>query len=286
MTFEKQLSKYREIAENTVGNALYNKDGKIYDAMRYSLLAGGKRVRPVLCLACADALSGNIDYAAFSGCAVEIIHTYSLIHDDLPCMDDDALRRGKPTNHIVFGEATAVLSGDALLNYACEYLLSKNIKPDTKLSLLRLLYSASGADGMIYGQMLDMEAEVTPTDEKGLYLLHQKKTGALINAAAAMGAVCANADEGIFYEYSSALGEAFQICDDILDVESNAQVMGKSTGSDEKNHKTTFVTLYGIDGAKARLKEETERAVDSLAFLGSAGGFLKDYAFYLLNRKN
>lgn len=286
MIFEENLRFLRETAEKAVQSALPDTDNVLYNAMRYSLYGKGKRVRPVLCLACAQALNAPLYDAATAGSSLEMIHTYSLIHDDLPCMDNDDLRRGKPTNHTVFGEATALLAGDALLNRACEHIVNSSMENKKKLKLLKVLFSASGADGMIYGQIIDMHTQTSKINEDELYLLHKKKTGALINAAAAMGAICADADENIFSEYSASLGIAFQICDDILDVESTTEVFGKTVGSDDKNNKTTFVTLYGLAGAKQKLKEETERAIDALDNFGQEADFLREYALYLLNRKN
>ena len=270
-----------------LNNTFDNKAGSTYDAMRYSLYAGGKRIRPVLSLACSEALEGNMDAALCYGCSIEMIHTYSLIHDDLPCMDDDELRRGKPTNHIVFGENMAVLSGDALLNYACENITNFNGGTDKmNLNALKIIFSASGADGMIGGQVLDLMAENKTITAEELMMLHSKKTGALIKASASLGAISAECNENLFDGYASSLGLAFQICDDILDVESDTETFGKPVHSDEKNNKTTYITLYGIDGAKSKLKEETDKAIASLDFLGNKGAFLKDFALYLLDRKN
>ncbi|MBE7054583.1 MAG: polyprenyl synthetase family protein [Ruminococcaceae bacterium] len=282
-TFEYYLNK----VNNRLNLLLEDKTGKIYDAMRYSLYAGGKRIRPVLALACCDSLNGDIEAALCYGCAIEMIHTYSLIHDDLPCMDDDDLRRGKPTNHIVFGEDVAVLAGDALLNFACESILNSNIT-DSRMSIeaLKVIYSASGADGMIGGQVLDMEAEKKETDVQQLVKLHRMKTGALICASASVGAISAGKDKNTFSEYASSLGLAFQIRDDILDIESDSKTFGKPVLSDEKNNKTTYVKLFGIDGAKQLLKEETDKAIESIEFLGEKGRFLKEFATYLLNREN
>ncbi|MBQ3022376.1 MAG: polyprenyl synthetase family protein [Clostridia bacterium] len=285
--FREKLGEYINKIDTHLHTLLDSKEGLIYEAMRYSLYAGGKRIRPVLTLACCEALGGDMEAALSYACAIEMIHTYSLIHDDLPCMDNDDLRRGKPTNHIVYGEATAVLSGDALLNYACESVLTADIK-DSKMQLdaLKIIYTASGAEGMIGGQIMDMEAEVTQIDAETLSLLHKKKTGALICASAALGAVSAGKDPAIFEKYALSLGLAFQIRDDILDIEGDVETFGKPILSDEKNSKTTYVTLYGMDGAKEILKEETQNAIDSLHFLGTKGEFLKELALYLLDRKN
>lgn len=287
MIFKRTFDEYITLINSYLHSLLDSKNGAIYESMRYSLYAGGKRIRPVLTLACCDALGGNRKSALCYGAAIEMIHTYSLIHDDLPCMDNDELRRGKPTNHIVFGEDMAVLAGDALLNFACETITGAEISnAEEKLKALNIIYSASGAEGMILGQVMDMEAEKKPIDYDTLSLLHSKKTGALIKASASLGALSAGEDINIFYDYASSLGLAFQIRDDILDVESDTETFGKPVLSDEKNNKTTYVSLYGIDGAKDKLREETEKAIKSIEFLGEKGLFLKELALYLLNRKN
>lgn len=287
MRFESEFNAYLNKINLYLHNTLDSKQGSIYDAMRYSLYAGGKRIRPMLTLACCDALEGDMDAALCYGCAVEMIHTYSLIHDDLPCMDNDDLRRGKPTNHIIFGEDMAVLAGDSLLNFACESILNyKTDDPLMQLQALKIIYTASGAEGMIGGQVMDMAAEKNPIDADTLALLHQKKTGALISAAASLGAICSQKDRDLFSDYASSLGLAFQIRDDILDIEGDTQTFGKPVHSDTKNNKTTYVSLYGIDGAKQKLKEETDKAIESIYFLKEKGAFLKELALYLLERKN
>lgn len=287
MDFNSKFNEYLNLIENKLHTLLDNKQGVIYDAMRYSLYAGGKRIRPVITLAVCEALDGDMNAALTFGCALEMIHTYSLIHDDLPCMDDDDLRRGKPTNHIVYGEATAVLAGDALLNFACETVAGeKDISSDMAIKALRIIYNASGADGMIGGQVLDMDAEKREISAEELTVLHRKKTGALISAAASLGALSADEDEKLLLGYSSSLGLAFQIRDDILDVISDTETFGKPVKSDEKNSKTTYVSLYGLDGADEKLAEETVKATDSIAFLNEKGEFLRELALYLLTRKN
>lgn len=287
MSFQSEFNTYINTIDTYLHKSLDLKKGSIYDAMRYSLYAGGKRIRPMLTLACCDALGGDFKAALCYGCAIEMIHTYSLIHDDLPCMDNDDLRRGKPTNHIVFGENMAVLAGDALLNYACESVVNSRIdNPSMHLKALKIIYTASGAEGMIGGQVMDMAAEKESISGDVLSLLHKKKTGALISAAASLGAISAQREQDIFSEYAQALGLAFQIRDDILDIEGDALTFGKPIRSDEKNNKTTYVTLYGIDGAKKKLKEETNRAIQSLDFLKDKGEFLRNLALYLLERKN
>ena len=287
MNFEIQLKNYIDEINIQLNNEFKNKNGKIYDSMKYSLFAGGKRIRPVISLAVSDALEGMHNAALCFGCALEMIHTYSLIHDDLPCMDNDDFRRGKPTNHIVFGEDMAVLAGDALLNFACECITNNcEIDDSIKIKALKILFSASGAEGMIGGQVIDMMSENCSVSEETLILLHKKKTGALIKASASLGAISADNPANLLDNYASSLGLAFQIRDDILDVEGCKEKFGKPIHSDEKNSKTTYVSLYGVGGAKALLKEETDKAIASLEFLGNKSEFLRRLALYLLNREN
>lgn len=287
MDFQNKFNDYLDVINLKLHNMFDDKNGSTYDSMKYSLYAGGKRIRPMITLASCDALGGDKEAALCFGCALEMIHTYSLIHDDLPCMDNDDLRRGKPTNHIVFGEHMAVLAGDALLNFACESIVKSplNVDANVKIKALEILYSASGAEGMIGGQVMDIRAENEAITAEELRILHNKKTGALINASASLGAIASGEDEKLFHNYTSALGLAFQIRDDILDVESDTETFGKPVKSDEKNNKTTYVSLYGIDNAKKMLKEETEKAVSSIGFLGEKGTFLADLAYFLLERK-
>ncbi len=287
MDFQCTFNYYLNTINSYLHTLLDSKKGSTYDAMRYSLYAGGKRIRPMLSLACCDALGGNRDAALCYGCAIEMIHTYSLIHDDLPCMDNDELRRGKPTNHVVFGENMAVLAGDALLNFACESIVKSNVAtPLMNIKALDIIYSASGADGMIGGQVMDIAAEKEAISADALVALHQKKTGALIKASAALGAISAGKESDLFSEYASSLGLAFQIRDDILDVEGDTKTFGKPVLSDEKNNKTTYVSLFGVEGAKKKLLDETDKAIASIEFLKDKGIFLKELALYLLEREN
>ena len=287
MNFNKQFDLYLNSVNNYLHSLLNAQQGEIYDAMRYSLYAGGKRIRPILSLAVSDSLNGDFDAALCYGSAIEMIHTYSLIHDDLPCMDNDDLRRGKPTNHIVFGENMAVLAGDALLNFACESIINSNAGTDEmKLLAIKEIFEASGCFGMIGGQVLDIRSENKEITEDELKILHKKKTGALIKAASRVGAISAGTPLDLFDVYAESVGLAFQIRDDILDVEGNVETFGKPIHSDEKNNKTTYVSLYGIDGAKRKLAQETDKALESISFLGSKGEFLREFALYLLNREN
>lgn len=244
--------------------------GAIYDAMNYSLMAGGKRIRPVLTLETCRMCGGDVEAALPFACAVEMIHTYSLIHDDLPCMDDDDLRRGKPTNHKVYGEATAVLAGDALLTAAFEMLAEHRGGLDSArvLEAMDCLSHAAGAAGMIGGQVLDMEGEERRLSLKELELMQSLKTGALISAAAEMGCILAGGSDGqrqAVKTYAQCIGRAFQVRDDMLDVTSTDEVLGKPIGSDAENGKTTFVTELGLDGCAALVDRLTDDAIEALA---------------------
>ena len=222
-------------------------DSKVKDAMKYSLLAGGKRIRPLLMLRIIQ--SYGLDYHDYldAACAIEMIHTYSLIHYDLPGMDNDDLRRGKPTCHRQFDEATAILAGDGLLNEAANVILKANYNSELKIALLSILYQASGVNGMILGQALDIEFENKKANRKELDLIHHHKTGDLISASMQMGALVANVDDlETFKEIGYKIGLAFQIQDDILDVVGNSELLGKNVGSDIENNKSTYVTLMGV----------------------------------------
>ncbi len=249
-------------------------------------MAGGKRLRPVLSLAVCDMLEGDREDVMPFACAIEMIHAYSLIHDDLPCMDNDDFRRGKPTNHKVFGEAKAILAGDALLNTACEIMLDAVLADDRdplgKAAAARIIMDAAGSAGMIAGQIIDLESEHASISFEELCRMHRLKTGALIRASILSAARLCRADQKIWEaldRYGQYIGLAFQIKDDLLDYEGDAEVIGKSTGSDEKNHKSTYVTLLGIKKAKELLKETVEEAVKVLKDLQSADFLIKTAAY-------
>jgi geranylgeranyl diphosphate synthase, type II len=243
------------------------------ESMAYSLQAGGKRIRPLLLFATLHAFSKDIERGVPVACAVEMIHTYSLIHDDLPCMDDDDLRRGKPTNHRVFGEDIATLAGDALLTYAFQAIATMNhteVTAEQKMTLLAELATAAGAEGMIAGQVADMKAEGRVLEQEELEYIHRTKTGKLLVFPVVAGAVLGGAtakELATLKEFSELLGLAFQIKDDILDVEGTEEQIGKRVGSDEMNEKSTYVSLYSLDGAKKILTETLEKAKASLASL-------------------
>ena len=263
----------------------------LYESMRYSLLAGGKRIRPVLALEFAR-LAGLADWktALPMACALELVHTYSLIHDDLPCMDDDDLRRGRPTNHKVFGEANAVLAGDGLLTAAFETMLApgQKLPPERVLEAVGILARAAGGRGMVGGQVLDMAGEGRALGLTEVEELQRLKTGALIRAAVEMGcAVAGGAEEQreALCRYADCLGLAFQIQDDILDVVGDEATLGKPIGSDVRSDKTTFVALKGLADCRILVAELTDRAVEALAPFGSEAESLRGLAQSLAGRE-
>ncbi len=265
----------------------------VIEAMRYSLTAGGKRIRPMLTLAFAKICGGSEEAALPFACAVEMIHTYSLIHDDLPCMDDDDLRRGKPTNHKVYGEAAAVLAGDGLLTLAFETVLCEKAVEQNGLGKCvkagRLLAQCAGVEGMIGGQIIDMESENRAADLHRLKVMDQKKTGALIKAACLAGCISAGANEAQLKaaeEYAQCIGLAFQIVDDILDVTSDEATLGKPIGSDQENNKATYVTLLGLEECRKLAEELTQEAISSLEIFEEGKEELKAFADLLRDRKN
>lgn len=262
-------------------------------SMAYSIMSGGKRIRPVLSLATAKLLNGPIDEVMPFAAAIEMIHTYSLIHDDLPAMDNDDFRRGMATNHKVYGEAMAILAGDALLNEAFELLLKTSLisksgmEQSIKASVI--ISDAAGKNGMIGGQVIDMESEGKEISAGLLKQMHRKKTGALLKASIMAPAVLLGASENLkeaLEQYAENIGVAFQIKDDILDVVSSAKELGKPVGSDAKNMKTTYASLYGVEKAGQMLRDSTNKAVDALGCFGSEAWFLRETALYIANRNN
>ena len=266
-----------------------NPQSDIYEAARYSLLAGGKRLRPILLLEMYKACGGTGELPMSFACAIEMIHTYSLIHDDLPCMDNDDYRRGRLTNHKVFGEDMAVLAGDALLNFAFETALTCDKEPALVLKALSYMADCSGWNGMIGGQTVDIKNEGKEMTLDELQYIHSLKTGALIKAACVLGAILAGAsDDKILAatRYAENLGIAFQIQDDILDVTGTAEELGKPIGSDAKNSKTTYITLLGLQKAKEFSEKYTKAAIEALDIFGDGADFLRDLTVKLTNRKN
>ncbi|APR02101.1 polyprenyl synthetase family protein [Clostridium botulinum] len=265
-----------------------NYDKKIYEAMAYSLEAGGKRIRPVLFLNTYSLYKEDYKKAMPIAAAIEMIHTYSLIHDDLPAMDNDDLRRGKPTNHKIFGEAIAILAGDALLNEAMNIMFEYSLKNGEKaLKACYTIAKAAGVDGMIGGQVVDILSEDKSISLDELHYMHKKKTGALIKASILAGAILGSAtytDIELLGEYGDNLGLAFQIKDDILDVEGDTTTLGKKTKSDEDNHKTTFVKVYSIDKCNELCTEMTNKCFDILNKIKKNTDKLKEITMFLLNR--
>ncbi len=265
----------------------------LFHAMRYSLLAGGKRIRPILVLEFCHVLGGDIKAALPFACAVEMIHTYSLIHDDLPCMDNDDMRRGKPSNHKAFGESTALLAGDALLTKAFEVMLSPEAVrlagAQHAAQAAGILAQAAGGHGMIGGQVIDLMSEGKAVSLDTLKRMDECKTGALIIAAAKMGCVLGGANEERLTAaeiYARSIGLAFQIVDDILDVTGDTQTLGKPVGSDQENDKCTYVTCLGLKNAKRMVDDLTETAIESLICFGNGSEHLVELAKELTMRKN
>lgn len=260
----------------------------IFEAMRYSLFAGGKRLRPILLMAAADAVGGNGGQFLHLASGLEMIHTYSLIHDDLPAMDDDDYRRGKLTNHKVFGEAIAILAGDGLLTAAFEVMLTQpGVDPAVLLKVVREVAEAAGARGMVGGQAVDIKAEGQAIDSNTLEFMHQAKTGALFKAAIRAGAITAGGSPRqvvLLTEYAEQFGLAFQITDDILDVTGTEAKIGKPVGSDIKNDKVTYVTLYTLDGAKKMADAAIAKALAALTEFGGEAAILRELVNYLLTR--
>lgn len=263
---------------------------QLFDAARYSLLGGGKRLRPILALAVLETLGGNQENALVPVCALEMIHTYSLIHDDLPCMDDDDYRRGKPSLHKAFPEGHAVLTGDFLLTQAFDVLANdKHLTDGQKVKLIAILAKQSGGDGMIAGQLMDLEAEGRQIDLEALRLIHNKKTGAMITASLEFGGVLSSAspsDMAVLRQFGEEIGLAFQVIDDILDVTESQQKHGKVFASDLANDKSTYVSLLGLKESQEFAQSILESAEQKLQSLSSNPSLLIELAKVIVNRKN
>lgn len=260
-------------------------------AMRYSLFNGGKRVRPILAYAAALAVKPGIDLNLIDpiAAALECLHSYSLVHDDLPAMDDDDLRRGKPTCHIAFTEATAILAGDGLQTLAFNLLTTTDLPAATQIKLIRQLAQGSGVDGMVLGQAIDLAAVDRQLDLVQLETMHRHKTGALIRASVAMGAISAGADDNQLAAldgYAAAIGLAFQVQDDILDVTSDTATLGKQQGADIARNKPTYVSLLGLDAAKAKAGELYRQALGALSGFDESAAPLRQLASYIVQRSN
>lgn len=296
MDFNARFEKWSGLVNDALEDCLEVKDAPeatVYKAAKYSLMAGGKRLRPVLALAVGELLAGDEKDILPYACAIEMIHTYSLIHDDLPAMDNDDYRRGIPTNHRIFGEAMAILAGDALLNGAFELMLAHTLARGDRLAerlrAMERIAQAAGAGGMIGGQVVDLESEGREITPEILEYMHRCKTGALIKAPVLSAALLCGAekDEGrALEEYAAAIGLAFQIKDDIMDVEGSFEEMGKPEGSDAANGKSTFVTVYGLEESQKRLAEAVNKATGALAVFEGRAGFLKELAEYIEKRSS
>ncbi len=283
--FEDRLVRIEKALNAYMPNREGKPDALVFDAARYSLLAGGKRIRPILLLEFAKLFGVPTDVAMPFACALECIHTYSLIHDDMPCMDNDDLRRNRPTNHKVYGDATALLAGDALLNRAYEIMFTA-ITNDKTAKAAAYIADCAGVNGMVGGQCIDLVNEGQNIPAQTLHQMHEKKTGALIRAACVGGALLGTDDDqtiSVVEQYALELGLAFQIIDDILDVEGDTASLGKNTGMDAEQGKNTFVSVYGLAKAKEMAQTHTEHAMDLLKQLPPSE-FLVECTQFLLKR--
>ena len=286
-TFSRYLAEAEQRLE-TLCDAYLPAGRAICDAARYSLLGGGKRIRAVLTLAACELCTGSAEPALDYACALEMLHCYSLIHDDLPCMDNDDFRRGRPSCHKQYGEATALLAADALVTAAFEVVANAELSPASRAEAAAVLAKAGGARGMLYGQELDKRFETVKASESELLQLHAHKTGALIVAAVELGCAAAGetgAKREALRRYAAEIGLVFQIVDDMLDVTSTTQELGKPVGSDAENDKTTFITLYGLQGAGEKARTHNAAALAALEPLGENAEFLRILAQELLTRK-
>ncbi|CCI19370.1 Geranylgeranyl pyrophosphate synthase homolog [Microcystis aeruginosa PCC 9807] len=287
------LEEKRLIVESALDSSLViGNPAKIYEAMRYSLLAGGKRLRPILCLATCELMGGSLEMALPTACALEMIHTMSLIHDDLPAMDNDDYRRGKLTNHKVFGEDIAILAGDGLLAYAFEYVATQtlNVPPVQILEVIARLGRTVGAAGLVGGQVLDLESEGKPDiSAETLSFIHTQKTGALLETSVVSGAVLAGAkaeDIAKLARYAQNIGLAFQIIDDVLDITATKEELGKTAGKDLQAQKATYPSLWGIEGSRQQAQQLIDSAINELSGYDEAAEPLRAIAEYIVNRKN
>ncbi|MCL6272072.1 polyprenyl synthetase family protein [Sansalvadorimonas sp. 2012CJ34-2] len=293
MIFKQYLAECQKWADTGLKSVL-DKSGSsshslLHEAMAYSTLAGGKRIRPLLVRASCEALGGTPENALPAACAMELIHTYSLIHDDLPAMDDDDLRRGKPTCHKAFDEATAILAGDALLTLAFEVITESSLPAETRLQQTRVLAQAAGAGGMVSGQAMDIEATGKNLNLETLKKLHQHKTGALIKASCVLGGLAANGSAeqiSALSSYADASGLAFQVQDDILDVTASTEVLGKNQGADINLGKNTYVSLLGLDKAREQAATLRDQALTALYPLGEKAEMLRELADFIVNRNH
>jgi geranylgeranyl diphosphate synthase, type II len=295
MTLQAYLTEKNKLVEYCLDRWLPSEDSvpaQLHQAMRYSLFAGGKRIRPVLTIAAAEAVDGDINKVLPAAAALELIHTYSLIHDDLPAMDDDDYRRGRLSNHKVFGEATAILAGDALLTFAFELLVRESLIAGVEAEKINFalleLASAAGTFGMIGGQAMDLSAEGQKVNLNGLETIHKCKTGALLRAAVRIGAGVSGANQAQLQgltSYAESLGLAFQIKDDILDIEGESQKLGKQAGSDLLKDKSTYPSLLGLQEAKRLLNQQIDNSLQGTDIFDEKGKILREIALFVRDRE-
>ncbi len=289
------LTEKKAIIDNALKEYFPQTQGPAADvikAMHYSLFAGGKRLRPILCLAGAEAVGGEESLVLPTACSLELIHTYSLIHDDLPALDDDQLRRGKPTNHTVFGEAMAILAGDGLLTEAF-YLMTRTdlvnaFDPQRLLQVTHVIAEAAGYQGMVGGQAIDIQTQGREIDPALVEFIHSHKTGSLIDASVTSGAILGGGSKEqikALRSYGVKIGLAYQIADDILDIEGDIMATGKGVGSDAKMGKNTYPSVFGLDNAKNVLKKTIEKAVQALDLFDAKADPLRQIAIYIMKRK-
>ena len=294
MNVEQYLAERRAMVEVALERALVPGDGvppRLHEAMRYAVFSGGKRVRPILSLMACEAAGGAPEQALPFACALELIHTYSLVHDDLPAMDDDDLRRGRPTVHVAFDEALAILAGDALLTEAFRLAAagaaSAGLEPARALGVIAAIAAAAGAGGMVGGQVADLEAEGVAADEALVAAIHRRKTAALLAAAVEAGAVAGGASDDdlrALTTYGEALGLAFQVADDLLDATASTTVTGKREGGDAAHGKATYPAVLGVEGARRVARELLARCLDALAPLGARAEPLRALATFIVER--
>ncbi len=294
MDIKKEIAEHTSQVEEIIKKYLPEETGyqkTVMEAMNYSFLAGGKRLRPMLMQETYRLFGGTSDIIEPFMAAIEMIHTYSLIHDDLPAMDNDDYRRGRKTTHVVYGEAMGILAGDALLNFAFETAckgLMQDVGNPAAARAVQILAQKAGIYGMLGGQVVDVESEGQPLEREKLDFIYDLKTGALIEASMLIGAVLAGASEEeqqVILQVAKDVGLAFQIQDDILDVTSDIETLGKPIGSDEKNHKTTYVTIRGLEQSQKDVEEISERAIEGVASLSEKNIFLNELIRYLIHRK-
>lgn len=292
MDIQLYLSDSKKLVDDCLGRLLPPESEEpetIHKAMRYSVFAGGKRVRPILVLASGESLAGDRNVLLHLGAAIEMMHTYSLIHDDLPALDNDDLRRGLPTCHKIFGDAIAILAGDALMTRCYQVLADiPGLSDPIRLCIIREIAAATGTvNGMIGGQVVDLESEGKPISAHALEYIHYSKTGALLKACIRCGALAAGADAAALHaltEFGQKIGLVFQIVDDILDITSSSEVLGKTAGKDEKVKKATYPAFYGIEASKQKARELADSAMEDIRNFGEGAQFLRGIATFIVSR--